>query len=119
MNKKPALDMDKIARTLGAERRGKVHSSSGYFGAVQLAAEVQERFRAPPRGGRSTDPSWTERRLMPLTSTTLDRLVHLSEALQERGVTISPLQVAALLLEHAVDHIDSEEIANLAQQRAS
>ena len=34
------LDMDRIARDLGAERRGKVVSRGGYFGAVQLAAEV-------------------------------------------------------------------------------
>ena len=44
------LDMDRIAKDLGAERRGKVVSRGGYFGAVQLAAEVAARFRVPDGG---------------------------------------------------------------------
>jgi len=32
--------MDRIAKALGAERCGKVVAGGGYFGAVQLAAEV-------------------------------------------------------------------------------
>ena len=44
------LDMDRIAKDLGAERRGKVVSRGGYFGAVQLAAEIAARFRAPENG---------------------------------------------------------------------
>lgn len=35
----PKLDMDKIAKGLGAERRGKVSTSAGSFGAQQLLAE--------------------------------------------------------------------------------
>ena len=38
------LDMEHIARELGAGRRGKVSSKGGYFGALQLAAEVASRF---------------------------------------------------------------------------
>lgn len=34
------LDMERIAKELGAERRGKVSAHGGYFGALQLAAEV-------------------------------------------------------------------------------
>lgn len=34
------LDMERIAKELGAERREKVSASGGYFGALQLAAEV-------------------------------------------------------------------------------
>jgi hypothetical protein len=30
------IDMDKIARGLGAERRGKFAASGGYFGAINL-----------------------------------------------------------------------------------
>ena len=68
-------DMDKIARGLGAERRGKVAASGGgYFGALQLLADVETRFRVPSGGGRPTDASWTERRLVPLTPQTLKRL---------------------------------------------
>jgi hypothetical protein len=33
---KMQLDMDRIARGLGAERRGKIAARGGYFGAMQL-----------------------------------------------------------------------------------
>ncbi len=43
MKRKAKLDMNKIAGLLGAERRGKVTSRGGYFGALQLAAEELRR----------------------------------------------------------------------------
>ena len=39
------LDTERIAKALGAERRGTVSARGGYFGALQLAAEVAARFR--------------------------------------------------------------------------
>lgn len=91
------LDMERIAKDLGAERRGKVVSRGGYFGACQLAAEVAARFRVPEGGGRPTDPSWNEQRLVRLSSATLEHLEKLAEKTHA-----SPMQVAALLLEQAV-----------------
>ncbi|MBI3973321.1 MAG: hypothetical protein HY332_18780 [Chloroflexi bacterium] len=38
------LDMDKIVRGLGAERRGKVTSSGRYFGALELLADARIRW---------------------------------------------------------------------------
>ena len=38
---KRPLDIDKIAGGLGAERRGKVSAKGGYFGAMQLLADVE------------------------------------------------------------------------------
>ena len=49
---KTQLDMERIARGLGAERRGKVNASGGYFGAMQLLADIEARFRVPSGGGR-------------------------------------------------------------------
>jgi hypothetical protein len=34
--KRPKVNIEKIAKALGAERRGKVRAGSGYFGAMQL-----------------------------------------------------------------------------------
>ena len=51
------LDMDKIARALGAARQGKVSAAGGYLGAMQLLADIQARFRVPSGGGRATDPN--------------------------------------------------------------
>lgn len=53
---KRPLDMDKIARELGAARTGKVSATGGYFGAMQLLADVKAKFRVPRAGGRPTDP---------------------------------------------------------------
>jgi hypothetical protein len=43
---KARLDMKRIARGLRARRTGRVTAAGGYFGAVQLAAEVQARRRS-------------------------------------------------------------------------
>src|SRR5215469_4911206 len=93
------LDMERIAKELGAERRGKVSSRGGYFGALQLAAEVTSRFRVPEGGGRATDPSWSEQRLVRLSPKKLEKLAEQAHA--------SPMQVAALLLERAVQTMES------------
>src|SRR5919204_2768301 len=98
------LDMERIAKELGAERRGKVSPRGGYFGALQLAAEVKARFRVPEGGGRATDPTWSEQRLVRLSPKTLEQL----EKLGERAHA-SPMQVAALLLERAVQTVVNQE----------
>jgi hypothetical protein len=97
-----SLDMERIAKELGAERRGKVSARGGYFGALQLAADVTARFRVPEGGGRATDPSWSEQRLVRLSPKTLERLEKLGEQAHA-----SPMQVAALLLEQAVQSLTS------------
>ena len=71
---KTQQDVDKVAAALGAERRGKVSVTAGYFGAMQLRADLEGRFRVPAGGGRPIDPQWTERRLLPLAPRTLERL---------------------------------------------
>jgi hypothetical protein len=94
---------------LGAERRGKVSPRGGYFGALQLAAEVSARFRAREGGGRATDPSWSEQRLVRLSPKTLKNLEHLAEQ-----ALASPMQVAALLLEQAVQALVRHDSAGQA-----
>ena len=103
------IDYDKIASALGAERRGEVPATGGWFGAMQLLADVRARFRGPPGGGRRTDPAWTERRLLPLAPETLRRLEQLSAVLGEHDVAASPLQIAAVLLERAVANATDDD----------
>ncbi len=98
-----SLDMERIAKELGAERGGKVSATGGYFGALQIAADVASRFRVPAGGGRPTDPSWSEQRLVRLSPRTLEQLEQLAEQAQA-----SPMQVAALLLERAVQTVVSQ-----------
>jgi hypothetical protein len=120
MNRKSKLDPKKIAKALGAEHRGKVTAKSGYFGAVQLVAEIQSRFHVPEGGGRATDPHWTERRLVPLAPETLTRLSQIAKKLlHERGIVIAPLQLAGLLLEHATGEVDERAAEMLARKHVS
>lgn len=118
---KTQLDMDRIAKGLGAKRRGKVDVSGGYFGAMQLVADIEARFRVPAGGGRPTDPHWSERRLIPLAPQTLKRLEELTATVRRHeGVTVEPMQLAALLLEKSTEHLREEEAQELvrAQRRA-
>ena len=107
---KRKLDMDRIGKALGAERRGKVSAKGGYFGALQLLADIKARFRVPAGGGRATDPNWTERRLVPLAPRTLARLEELAAKIRERSdVSVEPMQLAGLLLEKTTEQVSHDE----------
>ncbi|MBI1736966.1 MAG: hypothetical protein HYR51_17490 [Candidatus Rokubacteria bacterium] len=115
---KRRLDMDKIASALGAERRGKVSATGGYFGAMQLLADVEAKFRVPTRGGRPTDPRWTERRLVPLAPETLARLEEITSRVREHGgVNVEPMQLAALLLEKTARQLSEADADQLVRPR--
>ena len=110
------IDIDKIAKGLRAERRGKISVSGGQFGAMQLVAEVQARFRVPAGGGRATDPSWKTRRLVPLKEQTLKRLEHLAQEIGEkRHMHIEPMQVAAMLLERTLVNVTEEDAEKIVE----
>jgi hypothetical protein len=112
------LDMNKIARGLGAQRRGKVTASGGHFGALQLAADVAAQFRVPTGGGRATDPRWTERRLVPLAPRTLRRLDEITAKVREHsGVRVEPMQLAALLLEKTTEGLSEADAEALISSR--
>jgi hypothetical protein len=111
-------DMNKIAAGLGAERLGKVSATSGYFGAMQLRAEIDARFRIPIGGGRPTDPEWTERRLLPLAPRTLRRLEALTAVVRRHeGINVEPMQLAALLLEKTTERVSEEEVGEFVRRR--
>jgi hypothetical protein len=106
--------MDRIAKGLGAARQGKVSATGGYFGAMQLLADIEARFRVPPGGGRATDPNWTERRLVPLAARTLARLEELAAKIRKQSeVAIEPMQLAALLLERTMEQVCDAEAEKL------
>lgn len=115
---KTHLDMDKIAKGLGAERKGKISAKGGYFGALQLLADIEARLRVPAGGGRPTDPRWTERRLVPLAPETLERLEQLTVGIREHGnVNLEPMQLAALLLEKTTEQLSDEDAEKLVRPR--
>jgi hypothetical protein len=115
---KTRLNLDRIAKGLGAERRGKASATGGVFGAMQILADVADRFRVPPGGGRPTDPRWTERRLVPLAPQTLGRLEELAKRMRaERHVSIEPMQLAGLLLEQTTEQLSEREAGRFVRSR--
>jgi len=52
---KENLDFDELARGLGAERRGQIKASPGYFGAARLATELAYLLRVPASPQRPSD----------------------------------------------------------------
>lgn len=115
---KAKLNIEKIAKGLGAESMGTVASSGGYFGALQLVADIKARFRVPAGGGRPTDPNWTEKRLVPLRPRTLERLEDLTARIRgPGGVKIEVMQFAALLLEKKVEQLSWKETKELVGHR--
>jgi hypothetical protein len=115
---KRQLDMDKIAKGLGAKRRGKVAARGGYFGAMQLVADVEAKFRVPAGGGRPTDPRWTERRLVPFAPETLERLDQIAARVREHAaVSVEPMQLAGLLLEKTAREVSEAEAELLVRLR--
>jgi hypothetical protein len=115
---KTQLNMDKIAKGLGAEREGQVAATGGYFGAMQLLADIEARFRVPSGGGRPTDPAWTERRLLPLAPRTLKKLEEIAAKVREHGgANLEPMQLAALLIEKTTVQLSEEDAEDLVRPK--
>lgn len=119
MKRKRELDTDKIARGLGARKKGRAYPTGGYPGAAQLAAEVQARFQVPPGGGRATDPSWSDKRLVPIAPRTLKRLERLAKRLHgDTGIRVEPMQLAAILLETTAETVAAEDVEKRVRARS-
>lgn len=96
--------IEDLAAKLGAEVVGKVPEySAGAFGVAQLAHNLRGRLE-PSRGkrpGRPSDPRWSKRSKVPLAVETEERLEKLARLLSDEHRKVSPMQVAAQLLEDA------------------
>ncbi len=103
-----AKNIDKIAAGLGATVVGKVpHTGGGAFGAGRLAniiATIQTRLE-PGQGlrpGRPTNASWVRHPKVPMSDATRQRLTLLAKQSSTGGRKVSPMQVAAQILEDAL-----------------
>lgn len=68
---------------------------------------------APGRGerpGRPSDPSWTLQRKLSMNAETLAILERVAESLSTDERRVSPMQVAALLIEDAVEQLQAEVV---------
>ena len=103
-----ARNMKQIAQALGAEIVGQVpETGGGAFGAARLAHAVKaliERLQ-PSRGlrpGRPTSKDWRLRSKVPMSAKTQSKLRRLARQMSTTERKVSPMQVAAHLLEEAV-----------------
>ena len=103
-----ARNIEKIAAGLGAKVVCQVpHTGGGAFGAARLARIVQTiQARLVPgqglRPGRPTDGSWVQHPKVPMSEATRQRLTRLAEQSSTTGRKVSPMQIAAQLLEEAL-----------------
>ena len=103
-----AKNIEKIAAGLGAKVVAQVpHTGGGAFGAARLArivADIQARLE-PGQGlrpGRPTDANWVRHPKVPMSEATRQRLARLAEQSSTGGRKVSPMQIAARILEEAL-----------------
>ena len=109
-----AENLRKIADLMGAEVVGTVpEAGGGAFGAARLGRAVDSlRSRLRPtvgvRPGRPTDAAWTRHPKVPMTSRTEETLIRIAARISTGERRISPMQLAAQLLEDAVGDLERE-----------
>lgn len=103
-----AKNIETIAAGLGAKVVGQIpDTGGGAFGASRLAAIIiamQSRL-TPGQGlrpGRPTDANWVRHPKVPMSDATKQRLEHLAEQISASGRKVSPMQIAAQILEDAL-----------------
>jgi hypothetical protein len=101
---------EKLAELLGAKIVGEVPDvGGGAFGMARMARILHQRL-TPSRGerpGRPTNPSWVLRPKVPMSEATARRLARMAEAMSTADRKVSPMQVAAQLLEEAVGRVEA------------
>jgi hypothetical protein len=103
-----AKNIASIATGLGANVVGQVpDTGGGAFGAARLAKCVETlQGRLVPgqgkRAGRPSDASWVRHPKVPMSDSTQRRLMRLAERASATGRKVSPMQIAAQILEDAL-----------------
>jgi hypothetical protein len=106
-----AKNIQKLANSLGATLQGQIPTTGGgAFGAARLAQiyqSLQARLIPSPgqRVGRPTDPSWVRHPKVPMSEKTEQLLVRLAKEASTSDRRISPMQLAAEILEQALSGI--------------
>jgi hypothetical protein len=95
----------RIGKKVGANYTGRLPDvGGGAFGMARVAQVLHERLApsAGKRPGRPTNGLWTEHRKVPMSAETLESLQELSARLSSERRKVSPMQLAAQLLEECV-----------------
>ena len=110
-----AKNINKIAEILGAKIVAQVpETGGGAFGAYRLA-EIVARLQArlePGQGkrpGRPTAVDWVHHRKLPMSDETFKKLEELAAKVSTDDRKVSPMQLAAQLLEEAIGRCGANE----------
>jgi len=96
---------ERFAKALGAKIVATLpDTGGGAFGAARMAEIFKHRLTPGlgQRPGRPTDSQWKLRRKIPMKTDTAKKLKNIARRLSTSTRKVSPMQVAALLLERAV-----------------
>jgi hypothetical protein len=110
-----ARNIKSMADSLGARIVGSVpDTGGGAFGAARLAKCVETlQGRLVPgqgkRAGRPSDASWVRHPKVPMSEGTRRRLLQLAERASASGRRVSPMQIAAQILEDALADVPEQE----------
>lgn len=101
-----AKNVKRIAKKLGARVVGQVpDTGGGAFGMARLAEVLSARLE-PSKGirpGRPSDPSWVHYGKVPMSDETIEKLADIAESVSSGEHKVSPMQVAAQLLEDGIE----------------
>ena len=103
--------IEKLAQSLGAKHVAEIPDvGPGAFGAARLRAIVRTLHSSlePSRGlrpGRPTNPNWTRHPKVPMSDDSQRKLELLAEQASTKDRKVSPMQVAAQLLEESLARI--------------
>src|SRR5262245_49980098 len=109
-----AKNIDTVASRLGAKVIAQVPDvGGGAFGATRLARIVEQlRSRLVPgqgrRAGRPTEAKWVRHPKVPMSEATERRLTRLAQEASTSGRKISPMQLAAQILEDVLAGLPDE-----------
>jgi hypothetical protein len=99
-----AKNIDALAKQLGATVAGTMPDySAGSCGMAALASSLRQRLEpgVGKRPGCPTNPAWSKRPTVPMAPETEQRLKDLASFLSDGERQVSPMQVAAMILESA------------------
>src|SRR5437762_7193800 len=96
-----------VGKALGASRAGPLPASpsGGPLDLLELRANVAGRLKSS--GGRPTDPDWNVQRLVPFQEDRWHQLEELARALSTDERKVSAGQLAAILIERALDSMST------------
>src|SRR5947209_8557940 len=101
-------DPEKFAKLFKAKLVGEVPDvGGGPFGMARLAHIMHQRL-TPSQGerpGRPTNPDWTTRCKVPMSGETYAMLVRMAREMSTAERKVSPMQVAAQVLEEALGRV--------------